>query len=619
MAKKSSMNIFESHIEKLALIISIAVLGWVLFARVLKPTTVELQGRQLKAPEAARQAAQEAQRIKEEMEDTTTPPTIPLEDRIAVTWAEVPHLPASPVDTWPLAPMLLPDGPTVQEDREYAMPLIPPLQQVAIAQYQEIVTIDIEPEDNPDADPFGFDTPTQGRQQTQREVDVDFVTVEATFPMRQLLHAFAASFTGATVEIPLEQPRPVVALVQLQRSELSADGTWSDYVDLARLEEGDPQPYVGPFTEKEITDLTQTIFDVRLADRAQRFELQEQLLRPWPYNFVKQRSWLPPSEKRATKLQEDQEQREKARADAADARNTRNTRNTRGNRGNRGQAGAGPGGAGGNRGAAPGGMGMDLGMGMGPGMGPAAGMGPGIGGQARDRAPATRRPSAVRADDKDWFRQDEIMFWAHDGRVEPGKVYRYRIRLGVYNPIAGKGWVSENQIDMDNQRVLWTPWANPEKAVRVAKRLWFFPKLRSSTTGDSTVSMEVYRKQGDMLYMQAFPIEPGSPIGAVMKVSQSGVKARRGDRDEEELIEVDFRTFATAIDIVPDSRHWYDRSNRIRTKQTTDIYYQTAAGEFITIAADSDCWDEDLRKEYVKVKKEKKTQDREQKDTTARR
>ena len=33
--------------------------------------------------------------------------------------------------------------------------------------------------------------------------------------------------------------------------------------------------------------------------------------------------------------------------------------------------------------------------------------------------------------------EDELLFWAHDDTVKPGSSYKYRIRFGVLNPMAG--------------------------------------------------------------------------------------------------------------------------------------------------------------------------------------
>ena len=39
--------------------------------------------------------------------------------------------------------------------------------------------------------------------------------------------------------------------------------------------------------------------------------------------------------------------------------------------------------------------------------------------------------------------RETITFWAYDDTVEPGASYQYRIRIGVFNPVAGTGQVRE--------------------------------------------------------------------------------------------------------------------------------------------------------------------------------
>jgi hypothetical protein len=60
----------------------------------------------------------------------------------------------------------------------------------------------------------------------------------------------------------------------------------------------------------------------------------------------------------------------------------------------------------------------------------------------------------------DFSREDEIVFWAHDDTVEPGKVYRYRIRLGVLNPVAGTNQLSAKDSSMKNKAVLWSDFSD---------------------------------------------------------------------------------------------------------------------------------------------------------------
>jgi len=65
MAKKRTLNPFEAHVEKLILVLTIGVFGWVLATRFINPPGVVNagSGETLSAYEATQQGAREAEEI----------------------------------------------------------------------------------------------------------------------------------------------------------------------------------------------------------------------------------------------------------------------------------------------------------------------------------------------------------------------------------------------------------------------------------------------------------------------------------------------------------------------------------------------------------------------------
>ena len=61
MAKKQSMNIFEAHVEKIAIVVVLVILGGVIFLRFVSPPAVDTPAGKLKASEAARKGKQLAE------------------------------------------------------------------------------------------------------------------------------------------------------------------------------------------------------------------------------------------------------------------------------------------------------------------------------------------------------------------------------------------------------------------------------------------------------------------------------------------------------------------------------------------------------------------------------
>lgn len=68
----------------------------------------------------------------------------------------------------------------------------------------------------------------------------------------------------------------------------------------------------------------------------------------------------------------------------------------------------------------------------------------------------TGTASAPLAAAQELLAKDEIKLWAHDDGLEPGGIYRYRIRIGFFNPIAGKDWFETDNEELKKQIVLWS-------------------------------------------------------------------------------------------------------------------------------------------------------------------
>ena len=78
-----------------------------------------------------------------------------------------------------------------------------------------------------------------------------------------------------------------------------------------------------------------------------------------------------------------------------------------------------------------------------------------------------------------------LIFWAHDDTIEPGNTYEYRIRLGVFNPIAGRNWCAPQDRQYENQVILWSEFAQAPEPVVIPPMVYFFPTelARSNESG----------------------------------------------------------------------------------------------------------------------------------------
>ena len=594
MAKKQSLNIFEAHVEKLVLLIAVAVCVWVVVTRYVFAPGIKFDNETMSASEAVSQAADMAEEIKGSISRPTSEPLPPVYQPRADWFGKVEPLAILDVDRMPLFPEHR-IGITGPEDpRTYVVSDIPQLNDVEIQLNHGLAWV---PDDEPDQQL------APGNSTGLVEQDVDFVTLSAKFPWSKIKEDFQKSFAGATVEKPLENPDPVLAAVQLQRSRLMPDGSWSDWQTVSRLE-------VDPLFDKEMDEdllVTKSYPEFEVVMGQRRYpDTQMKVIQPWPYDMVLE-PWTPPTEEedRASGGRNsgaDREEKAKARREALRARQQQQRRQ--------------PGGMGGGGDMMmdmPGGMGMPGGdmpmmdMGMDMGMAP--------GGMAQD----VRRTHTGGALTYDITQLDEenITVWAHDGQALPGRTYRYRIRLGIFNPIALRDWFTEQQQELKLKPILWTEFTptqdQPEKQLiaRIPERLFFVPK---STTGQDALNMsvEVYRLHEGEWHKKIFRITPGIMIGEKVADRSSDDRNERRStaaRDETQTdVEIDYRTYATVIDIVPGVKYWCQIGTSFKEVETTDLLFREQDGTVSRLSIDKYCWPESLRSLQTGVVKKMREQ-----------
>jgi uncharacterized membrane protein YgcG/uncharacterized protein YggL (DUF469 family) len=148
--------------------------------------------------------------------------------------------------------------------------------------------------------------------------------------------------------------------------------------------------------------------------------------------------------------------------------------------------------------------------------------------------------------------QDTIMVWAHDMTVEPGKTYRYRFTIDVFNPFCARRInLIEEQHELAEGLVLQSAsseWSEP---------LYAEPPLRVFITGATapgqgpaglggldlgTLNAQVYRFYDSRWWLDDVRVSPGDRIG--------GVKELRGA--DGGSIEIDFSSDWFVLDVVSD-------------------------------------------------------------------
>jgi len=482
MSKKGGY-FFEEHIEKIVLAIVGLVCLWLLITHVLiSPNYIEYDNKKFSPGDIDNYISKQAEVLEDRLNRKPEPKT-PYKPNIDKFIAKI-NLAISDIDISLSLPQPNRSLTDVGDDRVYSIPLIGKVSDVAVEHIRAVAYV-----------PIGEIGEESIYGQAEHEPnDIDFVTVEAKFDVAGLYNRFYASFAGENLQDEWRDPclaAPIFAAVQLQRQELLSDSGWSDWQIIPRTKIDHRKKMFKVIEELE--ELPPGGIKVRLLQFNDPIVTKD-LLQPDAYMIASAREeWFPPSlhkeyveqqreidaqEKRIAKAAERKEREREREGERSDRRSR--TPKTRGTAG-----------------ATPPGMSMP-GMGM-PGMGM-----PGMGMPVRKTQP--RRSRSERKIEKerperskeiskttkniygefdkilltektDITKMEEpLVFWAHDDTVEPRKSYRYRMRLGVFNPIAGTDQFIEQDKSLKNKVILWSEFSDATGTVDIPGTLYFFPR-----------------------------------------------------------------------------------------------------------------------------------------------
>jgi hypothetical protein len=196
--------------------------------------------------------------------------------------------------------------------------------------------------------------------------------------------------------------------------------------------------------------------------------------------------------------------------------------------------------------------------------------------------------------------KEPMVFWAHDDTVEPGGTYRYRIRLGVFNPVAGTGQVREEEAANNSKVVLWSQYSEVTRPVEIPRRLYFFPVgVQEASKG---VDIQVCKYVLGYWYSEQFMVKRGDVIGKEVKFDPSQkTKDKPGAKDKEAAAEtedenltlpetIDYSTGAMLVDVVPVSGQYYD------------MLYSYDGTKIERMSAKLIYWPEELRGKHSEIK-----------------
>ena len=654
-------SFFEEYVEKIILVIVGLVCVWLLITRVIFSPNDVLYGDGKYSPSAVdEQVYEKAVRLRQKLNE---PPENPepyrskLSEFVALLDSSISDI---DVKLWPQVPYVV-DASRAGAGAEYRLPRIGEVNDVAVehiraAAYVPTVPVTAEaPYDKAPHEPN----------------DIDLVTVEAKFDIEGLYERCKHSFVDDVAKKWADPclAKPIFAAVQLQRQELGKDGNWSDWQVVPRSK----IDHYGKLFE--IIEDASSLPAGRLKVWKLQFDdpqLQIDLLQPEAYQIASAyEEWYPPMIHRKfleMQRKEEVEERRKAREEEQKNNERSDSRRSRrpgselgtgtGGRYSRGTSdglGGGDGIYGGyggqdttRRRSSRTGTGSsrrrstDDGLGIGQGL-PTdrrtrgsrrdrGGTEPGgiddymMSGLPGDRL--TRRGPSMNDvyDEFDKIRlawrtdlekmREPLVFWAHDDTVELRKSYRYRIRLGVFNPVAGTNQLSEQDISRKNEVVLWSEFSDVTETVEIPGRLYFFAKHILEPTNAVTVQVSKYV----MGYWNSedFKVSRGETIGGIVETELERPETSRRDfrgfvdprmsmgpitRPEDQAVipdTIDYSTGAVMVDAVA-VNDWSGDKN-MSTRRYYDMLYSFDGIDIEHMPVRTAYWAKDLQKWYGDIR-----------------
>jgi len=604
---KKRGNVFEEHIEKAILVVAGLACAYVLVRYVLlSPNVFTYDNRGFTAGKLDIYIEGQSEKIKERLNEVPAKMNKTYEPCSPVFIAKMScSLDADMNVVWPE-----PSSVEMKFEKKYRIPEVGQVKDVAVEHIRAAAYV-----------PTTVITLENVRDQSAYEAnDIDLVTVQASFDGGALADSFQECFSGK--ELPEEWrdgglARPVFAAVQLERQHLGADGEWGEWEDVPRAKI-DPRRDDFRVIE-DMNSLPSGGVMVRLLKLSDP-RTQVSLLQPEPYQIASaEEEWFPPAlhskflENRREK--EAQERREAIAAEkegrATERDRTRTERDQR--RPSRTPAGPAvePGGRGGGGGEADyfKMLGISPAGPAGPSRSPTT-KGTRSERERRVEPTAPEQPKKVTKPSNDSAIYDDmdkillgdkdvnklrasIVFWAHDDTAHPGGSYRYRVRLGVFNPVAGTGQERAEDAARDNKVILWSGFSDITEAVTIPERLYFFPVNVQETA--KAADVQVCKYSLGYWHSEQFMVKRGEVIGKEVKVEPN-----EQNKDMKAPETIDYTTGAMLVDLVA-INDWSGDKN-LQSRHYFDMLYSFDGASIKRVAAKLMYWPEELRARYSEIK-----------------
>ena len=203
--------------------------------------------------------------------------------------------------------------------------------------------------------------------------------------------------------------------------------------------------------------------------------------------------------------------------------------------------------------------------------------------------------------------REPLVFWAHDDTVEPRKSYRYRMRLGVFNPVAGTNQLSEQDMSRKNEVVLWSDFSGVTEPVEIPGKLYFF--ARQIREADKVVTVQVSKYVMGYWHSEDFKVSQGEVIGGVVETESARPETRRTDlrmgrmgpvvRPEDKAVipeTIDYGTGAVMVDAMAMNDWWGEKA--LRTRHYYDMLYSFNGINIEHMPVGTTYWSKDMQSTF---------------------
>jgi hypothetical protein len=444
--------------------------------------------------------------------------------------------------------------------RKYRKPEIGQLADVAIEYIRGAAYVPAEPV-----------TATRTYSQAKHEVkDIDLVTVQCKYDIAALCERLRNNYVTGIPDADPCLAKPIFASVNLQRRQLNANGSLSEWQNVPR-------------SKTDYNRQTSQIIDsaTNLAPAVQKLQtvlfndsqIQIELLQPPVYQFASgKEQWYPPLLHRdylkavsKEASQQKKEATEKEQSTDTNRRGRSSTTSTSSVQGNTPVDSSGTRARGGLRGTTSSGTGGALRGSTQTGTtttGTTRGGRRGAGTTETTTTTTTtqeveKKPTELVAEAYDKILltlssnfaklKEPVVIWAVDDTVEEGQAYQYRMRIGIFNPVFN---------DDNDEAIFWSEFSRTTDTVEIPRMLYFF--AQSVQEAAKTVTVAIYRYLNGYWRTASFKVMAGEQIGRVIEPeykittdSTSGSSSSTTTLDQAMYPEsIDFSTGKVMLDLV---------------------------------------------------------------------